>query len=90
MHRPILISEGSQPISRILSAMLRDHFSRNPIARILKRPTRSVLIEPSDSHCLLGLAPNGACLANAVANVAVSSCLAFSPLPVSGERTIGG
>src|SRR6185437_5670040 len=70
--------------------MLRpgSHSSRSAVAYALQQPTRSVLIEVGASHCLFGLAPAGVYRAAPVARRAVSSYLAFSPLP--GPKTVGG
>lgn len=58
-----------------------DHLSRTCVAAGLQQPTREHDGPPYRS--LFGLAPDGVCTALSVARKAVSSCLAFSPLPVS-------
>ena len=69
------------------------HSSRPAVAGRLQRPTRggasSRTPDPGRSRRLFGLASGGVCLAGAVADAAVSSYLAFSPLPVP-VRAIGG
>jgi len=81
-------------VSRILSVPPRwdgrgSHFSGPGIAPRLKRPTRewrSVrrqhgTLRRAASPLIFGLAPDGVCRAPAIADGAVSSYLAFSPLP---------
>ncbi len=68
----------TQPISRVMS--LNDHLSRPIVTNRFKRPTRERDGQPHSS--LFGLASSGVYRACLVTKTAVSSYLAFPPLPV--------
>ena len=88
---------GRCPIIRVLCPPLRKdggHSSGPGVAARLKRPTRGGASfrthDPGRSRRLFGLASGGVCRADVVTDAAVSSYLAFSPLPVPREAAIGG
>ncbi len=71
---------GSRTVSRVLYCFHSDHHSSgSAIARALLQPTRKNW--PGRPPSLLGLAPNGACLARHVTMAPVGSYPTFSPLP---------
>ncbi len=65
---------------------LNDHLSRPAVASRFKRPTRERDGQPHGSLC--GLASSGVYRAYPVTRIAVSSYLAFPPLPVKDRRYI--
>ena len=72
---------ASQTISRVMS--LGDHLSRPFVTKRFKQPTMASNRAGSPSLVKLGLASDGACNAVSVTRSAVSSYLAFSPLPLA-------
>ena len=68
----------TQPISRVMS--LNDHLSRPAVTNRFERPTRERDGQPHSP--LFGLASSGVYRACLVTKTAVSSYLAFPPLPV--------
>ena len=74
-----LFFNASQTISRVMS--LGDHLSRPFVTKRFKQPTMASNRAGSPSLVKLGLASDGACNAVSVTRSAVSSYLAFSPLP---------
>jgi hypothetical protein len=72
-------------VGRMANHARDGHSSATPVARCLKRPTRTADpdadLEKLSAPSLFGFAPGGVCRAAAVAGGAVRSYRTFSPLP---------